>query len=506
MVRLMYLTEKDSVSCEFAMKKGKFLTIIVITSLITITLNRLCNTSADADLWGYMSFGKLFWGGSSFPYRDPFSYVSKEELWIYHEWLTGVLLYKVYNLFGEAGLQILRYLIGFSTAGLVYASARLRGADRPSSALGVFFGSIAFGIGYTPVRAQIFTYFFFVLTVFILELSRRKERWKYLSLLIPIQILWCNLHGGFVAGLGLVAIYGFGQILSGRPFLPFFFAMVGSVISTLINPYGVSYWFYIYSAISMGRPFIAEWWSVYTAIKSGFAIYNHLFFILYFTLSLLTLLWFRWKDITDILVLLITAFLGFQSNRHEVFFILSFGIYLPRVFMPYLNRLTSDPKFLNLIARLNWQKSIAVTLSLILFPVYSISRVELLRISLPSEPTVRSGFYYPLGAIQYIKERNMTGNILTDFDWGEFVMWELYPKCLVGMDGRYETVYPRHVFDRYVKFYLAADEWRIFLDEYPHDMILIKRSADVYPILRRQENWREVYGDVGSALFVRRDR
>jgi hypothetical protein len=488
------------------MKNERSSAVIVIISLITITLYRLSNTSADIDLWGYMSFGKLFWEGNSFPYRDPFSYVSNQELWIYHEWLTGVLLYKIYDLFGEAGLQILRYLIGFSTAGLVYASARLRGAERLSSALGVFFGTIAFGIGYAPVRAQIFTYFLFVLVVFILEAARKKERWEYLLLLIPIEILWCNLHGGFVAGLGLIAIYSFGQILSGRPFLPFLFALVGSVISTLINPYGVSYWFNIYSAISMGRPFIAEWWSVYAAMKAGYGTYNHLFFILYLSLSMLALLWYRWKDITDILVLVITAFLGFQSNRHEVFFLLSFSIYLPRVFMAYVNRLTSDPKFLNLIARLNWKKSTAVTLSLILFPIYNISRVELLRISLPSKPTVQSGFYYPLGAIQYIRDRNLTGNILTDFEWGEFVMWELYPKCLVGMDGRYETVYPKQVFDRYVEFYFARNEWRIFLDNYPHDMILIKRSANVYPILHRQENWCEVYSDVGSALFIRCNR
>jgi hypothetical protein len=111
-----------------------------------------------------------------------------------------------------------------------------------------------------------------------------------------------------------------------------------------------------------------------------------------------------------------------------------------------------------------------------------------------------------LGAIKYIKNQNLTGNILTDFEWGEFVMWQLYPKCLVGMDGRYETIYPKGVFDHYIEFYFALNGWQNFLDEYPHDMILIKKSANVYPVLRRQESWYEVYSDVGSALFVRRNR
>jgi hypothetical protein len=96
----------------------------------------------------------------------------------------------------------------------------------------------------------------------------------------------------------------------------------------------------------------------------------------------------------------------------------------------------------------------------------------------------------------------MTGNILTDFEWGEYIIWQLYPKCLVGMDGRYETVYSKDVYKSYIEFYFAFNNWQSFLHDYPHDMILIKKSAPVYLILKRQENWHEVYSDLGSALFV----
>ena len=482
-------------------KNGKSLAVIVIVFLVTIIFCRLCNTSADIDLWGYMSFGKLFWDTGSFPYYDPFSYTAKGQPWVYHEWLTGVLLYRVFDLFGETGLQILRYLVGFSTAGLVYATARLRGADMLSSAFGLLYASIAFGIGYSPVRAQIFTYFLFMLTVYILESAQKKERWAYLIFLIPIHLLWCNLHGGFIAGIGLVAIYTFGQMLLRRPFSPYLFALLGSVISTLINPYGISYWSKIYTAIAMNRPFVAEWWSLFTAIKMGYAINNHLLFILIIALSILALAWYRWKNIIDILVLVVTALLGFAANRHEVFFFLSFGAYLPIVFSPYTNRLTSDTKFQNFIARLNWKRSLVIISLLVVFPIYSISGVNPLRITLSADPAAK-GFYYPLGAIKYIKEHNMTGNILTDFEWGEYVIWQLYPKCLVGMDGRYETIYSKDVFKSYIEFYFAFNNWQSFLRDYPHDMILIKKSAPVYSILRKQESWREVYSDLGSALFV----
>jgi hypothetical protein len=32
-------------------------------------------TAADPDLWGYLAFGRLFWGQDHFPYQDVFAYV-----------------------------------------------------------------------------------------------------------------------------------------------------------------------------------------------------------------------------------------------------------------------------------------------------------------------------------------------------------------------------------------------------------------------------------------------
>ena len=84
---------------------------------------------------------------------------------------------------------------------------------------------------------------------------------------------------------------------------------------------------------------------------------------------------------------------------------------------------------------------------------------------------------YPLGAIDYVREHNLTGNMLCEFNWGEYILWNLYPKCLVGMDGRYETVYPAKISREYFDFHSGRDGWRTFLENYPHDMILIKSNT-----------------------------
>jgi len=97
-------------------------------SVISFLMLALSKGVADPDLWGYLSFGRLFWHSNKFPYQDVFAYVPTLNPWVYHEWLTGVLFYPLYQILGGPGLQILKYCLILATMGLVYLTARRRGA------------------------------------------------------------------------------------------------------------------------------------------------------------------------------------------------------------------------------------------------------------------------------------------------------------------------------------------------------------------------------------------
>lgn len=111
-------------------------------------------------------------------------------------------------------------------------------------------------------------------------------------------------------------------------------------------------------------------------------------------------------------------------------------------------------------------------------------------------------FYYPVGAIDYIKTHKLKGNVLPDFNWGEYIMWTCYPDCLVGMDGRYETVYPDKICDEYFNFIYGKVGWRNFLYKYPHDMIITEPDSIVSKLIQNETGWRKVFADKGSVLFV----
>jgi hypothetical protein len=98
--------------------------------IILVALNTLARTVADPDLWGYMAFGRLFWETGRFPYQDIFAYVPTLKIWVYHEWLTGVLFFPIYRALGAAGLQLLKFTLGLTTVWFIYLTA---GGEGPIS-------------------------------------------------------------------------------------------------------------------------------------------------------------------------------------------------------------------------------------------------------------------------------------------------------------------------------------------------------------------------------------
>lgn len=480
-------------------KSFKIIPIILLSlGLYTIFVALFSRQIADYDLWGYLSFGSVFWDDGYFPFQDVFSYTPVKPLWVYHEWLTGVSFYFIYSHAGPAGLQLLRYLVALLTIYLLYQTARKKGAGSIAALFALVPAMLLISFGYVPVRAQIFTYLFFALTVYVLESARQEERWYLLWLLPPIQTLWCNLHGGYVAGLGLIILYILGDGFSGRKFWPFLGVLLPATLATLINPYGLRYWSYTLQAITMPRPEINEWLSAPAALQGHIQEVPVLIFLCLALVHLLLLLFPRKRQSTDLLVVAATIYLGCSHIRHGILYGLILGSQLPI--------LLSE-------AWQAWQQKYAwparqtrlLPLLLLIF-IFSFS-IYLNPSRLPAwEPSFVLATptpEYPLGAVTWIKNNGFKGNILPHFEWGEFMIWTCSPACRVAMDGRYETVYQERVSQEYFDFLQGRSAWKVFLEKYPHDMVLIKPSTKTHLLMLREPAWRKAYADRSCVIFIK---
>ncbi len=481
------------------------LKLILGTLVVAYALNSLAATVADPDLWGFLAFGRLFWNSPSFPYEDVFSFTPTLKPWVYHEWLSGVIFYPIYQAFGAAGLQTLKYAVGLTTIWFLYRTAVLRGAH--PLAVGFIFLLVLPGFKgyYLPLRPQVFTFLFFAIFLYVLESTRLKQRYIYLLWLPPLMLPWANLHGGFVAGLGLILLYGVGELLCRRPWWPYFMSFGVAILITIINPYGLAYWRYMHYAIKMPRPMVIEWiplWEYFYHIGKWFPIYICLLAIIISVLIIFS----RWRELTTALILLTTLFLGVQHIRHLMFFFMAVICYIPICLRRYeedlKERLAKLPAawrdgFLGAGAGLALGLAVALGIAFLArgpFDLYLPSPL-----SKGEQPLM----YYPLGAAAYLELNGLRGRLAVHFGWGEYILWRFYPHLKVSMDGRFETVYLQGLIEDHLKFHYGRPGWREFLTKYRPDLILIKSCGPLADLLRQEPHWQIVYEDAGSVLWRR---
>jgi hypothetical protein len=95
---------------------------------------------------------------------------------------------------------------------------------------------------------------------------------------------------------------------------------------------------------------------------------------------------------------------------------------------------------------------------------------------------------------------------MTDFTWGEYVIWHMAPASKVFIDGRYDTVYPPRVIDDYLAFHYGAASASDMLRKYPHDFILLSPNDEAaLGLMASAPEWKRLYRDGSCILFARTD-
>jgi hypothetical protein len=94
---------------------------------------------------------------------------------------------------------------------------------------------------------------------------------------------------------------------------------------------------------------------------------------------------------------------------------------------------------------------------------------------------------------------------VTDYGWGQFVLWHLHPGTRVAFDGRYRTVFPPALERQFLEFQTAQsgiDSRTPILDDYATDLALVPTDSNVERYLASRTDWVSVYHDDQAAIFV----
>lgn len=466
----------------------RLLTAALGSVLLALVLFMTMQTRTDVDLWGHVRFGLDILRDGEIHQTDSYSFTS-DRTWINHEWLAEILMAAAWAAGGAAGLILLKLACA---AGALWAIASILKAHGVIGhprvlVLGLTLLGILGRVGH--VRPQLFSVLLFacLMRIFV---RADQGRTGALLLAVPVTILWTNLHGGWLVGVATIALWCAGEAYALRrspraALIPVGCAALAAV-STLVNPYGVGLWRFLAETVRFGRQAIVEWGPIWATQPS-------LLVWIVLALVLAGVVWRRpqVRNPASLAIPILWALASIRVNRLDAFFALSLTGLLA---LPVATLVAGRRRGHGAIGVR--QGTIAIALALALLAAIPTGRGALTCI----------GFYAPRWpepeVVEFMRSRQLTGRLVTYFDWGEYALWHLHPGLKVSMDGRRETVYSDRIVARHLELYGGTPDGLDYLRELQADYVWLPR---VLPIVGQLEGagWTRRFEGPQSVVFAR---
>jgi hypothetical protein len=193
---------------------GFVLGLLLIAHLILLGFFRI----SSLDTWFHLKQGELYVTTRSLPTEDPFAFTTQGREWIKYSWLSDVLFYLIYAAVGFPGLILLRLGLLFLLAFVLYRLLRGCGLHPLAAVLLVFVASLALRFRLF-IRPEILSYLLLLAAMAILLRLQAGPRWAAYAL-VPVQIVWTNVHASFFFGIGLPGLVLLANLLPGDRLAP----------------------------------------------------------------------------------------------------------------------------------------------------------------------------------------------------------------------------------------------------------------------------------------------
>lgn len=168
-------------------------------------------TQSDGDLAAHIRMGDAILATHRIPLHSLGSYTAGNDLLVAPAWLSEVIFARLFHAGGLPLIAVVTGIIVALTHSFVALFLRSRGVDA-RVALATALASLILGASHWLARPHMFSILGAALTLFLLE-SRGRQRVVWFFLLF---VLWANLHGGWLYGLLVIAVYAAGGFVEAR--------------------------------------------------------------------------------------------------------------------------------------------------------------------------------------------------------------------------------------------------------------------------------------------------
>ena len=441
----------------------------------------------DPDSYWHIVVGRWIVEHRAFPTRDPFSFTFTGAPWIAKEWLSQILYAGAHALAGWPGMVVL----AAASVALAFAllTRHLVGELRPPQAILLAAGAFLLAAPHIVARPHALA--FPVMVAWVAGLVGAVDRGRAPSLwLLPLMVLWANLHGGFTLGLLMVGAVGLDAIVTSAAAVRVRTTVhwVGfgalALAAGCLTPYGPQSMFTTVRILGLGPALsiISEWQPADFSHLGGLEI------VLFLALG--TILW---RGITlppvRILILLGLIHMALSAERNGEVFGLLAPIIVAHPLATQIAAIRAEPQG---AASPRLFAGAATALIALLLPI-----AFALAFALHYAPAAR---ITPAAAVAALKEAH-AGPLLNQYDFGGYLVYAGLPTFV---DGRTE-LYGGAFFTRYYRDITLADlaDFDRLLDQYKIKATLLSPETPAVAYLDRLPGWRRLYADDIAVVHVR---
>jgi hypothetical protein len=482
---------------------------------ILLTEWRQVLINADGDPCWHWQTGSWMIEHHAIMRSDLFSHTRPGAPFITKEWLSEVLFAVAGNRLGWNGVVLVAALVIATTLTLLHRQLLAEGSDALLSTALVMLAALACSMHWLA-RPHLYTLLLVVVFAWQLRwFDRDRVSTRQLFLwLVPLTVLWTNLHGGFLAGLTLIGIHFVGNIvcmmadgISTRPALRRRVITLGGLgltctLATLLNPNGWKLHQHLLGFLQNSSQvhFTSEWNSAnfHFAGMHGFALQ---LLVLGFMLIVVRQPWAT----TDLLLIAFWLYSALNAMRNvPIFALIATPIFAEHLsagwrdmcvspWNRWFRRVSNDAGTLSLAAGGNGLVAVVLVVMLLILakPGHSIVETDI------------SPARFPVATANYLRAHPQTvhGEMFNEDGWGGYFIRYL-PEHKVFIDGR-DDFYDEKFLHEFTEVSHLTPTWDAILEKYQVGWTILPVQHPLNRILEMRTDWQLVFSNQQALVYSR---
>jgi hypothetical protein len=452
----------------------------------------------DAATGCHIRTGEAILDSRAVPYTDSFSFTRYGEPWFAWEWLSDLFYAVLFRDLGLKGVVLLSALLIAGTAVVAVRHCLWAKADALATLVLFHFWVGASSVHFLA-RPHLFTTLFMAVSLWLLDRDRA-VRTKAVWLLVPLTILWVNLHGGFIALIVSLVVLAAGSVLDGWAVVKRHGVLaLACFAASLVNPYGLAEHTHMVRFLSQG--WVQELIQEHQPPKFGSPGMIYFEVLLVFGIIVAARLLAR-KQVAPALLLLAWAHAALLSVRNvPIYAIVCLPLAARELTLlthawaksghweaigKVLSRIGSD--HLPGLSRLSAWSAAAIAAIFLLAPANELRFPE---------------SKFPISFIEQHRDLISSSRVYTLDSWADYLTYRSYPRQRIFVDGRGD-LFGRELSNDYVRILNGQQGWQDVLRRNRIDLVLVPAQSTIAALLTERAEWTLVAADGSTTMFSRR--